>query len=308
MAFSDVVGAFLAAGFLYVFYRVIESEWPESYHSVDDLTRYLPSTSPARYLLFRFGPPLIACFVMGGITFREGRSGLASAILVAVLHTLHTVGRAIVRGRLWRDPRKPYFWTHILVGFGIMLSALLAGAIASVPSTWQLVPDFQSASSDLWAALLAGLIGAFFVKTTRRQLDLAEIVGAAQRRLGDQLIVFARETAAKSAADPTLVEAIMIAESLQRPRWFRRLEHRFGLLLGARSYGVMQVPNSAPMTDEESIELAVHGYLRGPRIGSDQYGYPDYEAIKAAAMGYNPSSEYAELVAAIYMHIWGDRH
>jgi hypothetical protein len=209
----------------------------------------------------------------------------------------------LIQGRLWRAIKKPYFWIHVIVAVAVLIGVVIGGGIAGIPRAWRFVPDFENAASDLWAALLAGLFGAFFVKTTKRNPDLSQVIATASRRLGPDLTDHSHRTALQHRADPLLVEAIMIAESLQRPRWFRRLENRFGPMLGAQSYGVMQLPNSRPMSDAESITKAVEGYFRGIAIDKDEYGTPDINAVRNAAIGYNPSGTYGDLVVEIYLYL-----
>jgi hypothetical protein len=149
---------------------------------------------------------------------------------------------------------------------------------------------------------LAGLLAAFFVKTTtKRDVNIEELVSRAKKRLGTTLVHYAYEAASQYGTDPLFVEAVMIVESLQRPKWFRVLEHRFGPLLDARSYGVMQVPNSQPMSDEESVLEAVKGYFIGFQVPKDQDGNPDTYAVRNAAFGYNPSNDYSGFVELVYI-------
>jgi hypothetical protein len=112
---SDFAAAVLGALALFIFYRVVEAEWPQSYHSVEDLNRYATTVTPLRYFLFRLAPPALACFLDAGLSFRSDRNGWLPSLLLIVLHLSSTIGRAIVQGRLWREIKKPYFWSHVLI-------------------------------------------------------------------------------------------------------------------------------------------------------------------------------------------------
>lgn len=147
-------------------------------------------------------------------------------------------------------------------------------------------------------------MSAFFVKvTTRHDVNIDQAVAEAQRRLGTDLIRHAHETANRHGADPLFVEAVMIAESFQRPKWFRVLERRFGRYLGAKSYGVMQVPNSQPISDEESVIEAVRLFFQGIQFTRDQYGDPVITEVHQAAFNYNRSTQYPNLVVKIYLSL-----
>lgn len=52
----EVLSVILGVGFLYVFYRAIQLQWPESYFGATDLSAYAIATSPIRYVAFRFAP------------------------------------------------------------------------------------------------------------------------------------------------------------------------------------------------------------------------------------------------------------
>jgi hypothetical protein len=275
MPLLDVASAVLGALLLHAFYRVVENEWPQAYHSVQDLSRYTNSISPGRYFFFRFAPPALATFLVAGIAFRSQRNGWLPGILLIMIHAASTAGRAIVQGRLWREIKKPYFWSHVLIALLLVAFAIAACFVATLPDTWSVVPKFEDASTELWTALLAGLIAAFFVNVTRkREPDIEKIVSKTQQRLGPQLIGHARVISTLFGTDPLFVEAVMIVESLQRPRWFRVLENLVGPRLGARSYGVMQVPDSEPMSDAQSVVEAVAGYFPGFQVNRDPRGDP----------------------------------
>jgi hypothetical protein len=64
----------------------------------------------------------------------------------------------------------------------------------------------------------------------------------------------------------------------------------------------MQVSSSGPLSDEESIQRAVRERLTGITV-TDAEGYPDPEAVRAFARGYNPDPNFAKLLETAYQEI-----
>ena len=90
--------------------------------------------------------------------------------------------------------------------------------------------------------------------------------------------------AAENGTDASLVRGIMIAENLQRPRWFRRLE---------------RIKGRGPISDEESVRRAVGGRLSGVQVlGAD--GNVDYTLLTAIAQRWNPDPTFVDLLWAGY--------
>jgi hypothetical protein len=99
------------------------------------------------------------------------------------------------------------------------------------------------------------------------------------------------------------VKAIMVVENLQRPLWFRRLESFKGRVFPSGTYGIMQVESARPVSDEESIKIAVETRLAGqvvPFKSSGTPSYPDHDWLLLLARAYNDSQAYAKSVATAY--------
>ncbi|MGH8926498.1 MAG: hypothetical protein ACRDWA_18020, partial [Acidimicrobiia bacterium] len=180
------------------------------------------------------------------------------------VHALASAGRGFVSHYRRRGlfARRSLLALSGVVFVGVIASAGLGGFIASKGWMMNLVPGPDELRSDLWTALLAAILGAAFVKaTSSRGVDVPALVDYAKLQVGPELLSYARNRALEVSTDPDLVEAILLVESLQRPKWLRGLERRFGWLLGFKTYGVMQVTSDKPLSDKESIDRAVHNYL-----------------------------------------------
>jgi hypothetical protein len=243
------------AVFLHAFYRTVRLQWPQSYYSLGDVTSYRLSASPGRYLLFRFGPVLLAVVFISVLMERADLNVMVTAMGVALLHVWATSGRAAVRllvskKRMFNRPA--LLVSHAVISLGVVCIALAAGIVA--PWLDWLVPTTAEVTGALWTAILAAVLGSYLVTVSRAQgPDIGEIVERAKRQLGHELWSLAHRSALEHDADPVLVRGILIVESLQRPQWLRFLERLKGIAIKEGSYGVMQVQASRPISDEESI-------------------------------------------------------
>jgi hypothetical protein len=100
----------------------------------------------------------------------------------------------------------------------------------------------------------------------------------------------------------------MVIENLQRPRWFRACERAKGKFFKHGSYGIMQVEADSPVSDEESIRIAVRTHLVAVSVPVVQntpgYFSVDYNALRAFALTYNPSESYATALTTAYGLFW----
>ncbi len=227
VAMELAVGVALGVGFLFVFYRAVQLQWPESYFGASDISAYAISASPVRYVAFRFLPVYVACLFVAVSVDRSGGSGLLAAVLVGVGHASMTVGWALL---VWfrsapalRRHRVPIAILRTVVFLGVVSSSLAAAATRRLLAP--LVPRVQELSATLWTALLAGIVGAFVVRVSRgASVTEYELVEQSARSIPRPLWQLAQQTAAEHGVDSKLVLAAMVVENIQRPAWFRDLE------------------------------------------------------------------------------------
>lgn len=293
-----VLAVLLGVGFLHAFYRVVESDWPGSYYAVSRTIDRTISANPLRYTLFRFGPMYLIGVFVGAVLGEGGEPVVIPVLMIAVLHGAATSGRAVYgivqRGRL-RD-RPLALALHVL----IMVVLALVGVIAAVTASAfeDLVPTNEDLAVALWTALFAGLVGAFLVRiTTARGVDESDAFGRSRRSIPDSLWVAAEAGAVEAGAEPRLVHAFLLVENIQRPSWTRALERIGGRIIGAGSYGPLQVSSGEPMGDPEALEKAVAQRFAGRWVPRTSHGWPDHKWLRLLALSYNPDKTYADNVA-----------
>lgn len=228
---------------LWVFYRVVQSNWPDSYFALQDITSLEVSASLPRYATFRFLPVAFAClFVAVSVEQMSGR-GVIAGTAVGTLHGLLTAGRGFARAvKTKRLNRTSLLLAHGVLFVLLVVTGLLTGLASRTEAAKSLIPDVSQVTSDLWTALLAGVLGAFLIKVTSgRELSEGALIERLRARLPDDLREYARRKAEETDSDPDLVEAFMIVENVQRPRWLRRFERLKGTVVRSGTYGILQV-------------------------------------------------------------------
>lgn len=296
------LGVVLGAVFLYVFYRAVQLQWPESYFGATDLGAYAISLSPVRYLVFRLLPPFAACLFVAVSLDRVGASGWRGALGVAGLHTMQTTGWSLIQAARWPTTvfrhRVPIVIIRIVSGLGIMGSGLMAGALFEVLAP--LIPPVRELSATLWTGGVAGVIGAYIGRVSRghamSEFDMAE---AAVRAVPEDTWAEAARTAVRNDADPTLVQAVMAVENLQRPPWFRRLERIKGLVIKEGTYGIMQARSQKPLSDVASIEAVVRERFQGVSVRTVD-GETDWSALEDLGRRYNPNPNFSPLLRSAW--------
>lgn len=309
-----VLGA-LGALLLHVFFRAVEVRWPESYYGLSDFTSYQISMRLSSYLTFRFLPVLVMSSIVSAIATSAGWRGQVAGLAVALIHGAWTAGRGA-----WNAFRQDgVFARRLLLAahLGVLTAVVVAGWIGAVlgstDAVMELVPEPVELRGNLWTAILAGVFGAYLARVTQGSgVEPSELIRESSRRLGPEIIARAEEAADRHGADPELVKAILIVENLQRPRWIRSIERVAGRALPIGTYGVMQVRSDQPISDEESIEVAVSTRLAGRRVpmstwtsGGRTYLTPDSEGLQRLIRSYNGNERFIELVEAVYYELRG---
>ncbi|MGX5692241.1 hypothetical protein ACWKWA_03575 [Dermacoccus abyssi] len=243
---SIVWGAVIALALRWL-YRYLSVEWPERYADPEDLVSIVVSRSWWTYILFRLGP-----VAMAGILAVHGAQQLEWPSAVALLamcltHVLTSSVAAMVTmsKNEWARTTRMYF--HGITAVGVVLSCALVWATRRW--TGWLAPDVRGLSTNIWATVLALALAKGAYDLLKRAPEAEYLHDRAARSVDPELLVKIRSA---DCSHTGALEAIALAEAVERPRWFRRLER---CVPGVESTGVMQVKHNGVLTDEESVEL-----------------------------------------------------
>jgi hypothetical protein len=250
-----------------------------------------------RYLAFRLLPVYATCVFVGVTLTRLQAAPLLAVIAIGIIYASPT-GFSILRDArsdaTIRRHRAPVLVLRSVSILGIMAVAILAFASRGVLAP--LVPSVHDVIVTLWTAAIAGILGAYTLQVSRgRTTNAQKLAHRSASSIPPALWESAQSIAEAGDADPVLVRAIMIAENLQRPRWFRNLERVKSRVSPHGTYGIMQVSSSESITDEESIRIAVSTRLGGVTV-RNEHGEIDYEKLTAVAMQWNPDPTIIDLL------------
>lgn len=296
------------AAFLFMYFRVAEAKWPNSYFAAGDARSFRISRHPLRYVAFRFAPVAIVSYFMVAVLSNGGQPYIVAVLTFGALHLVLHIGSAVTnvataaKTSLWDRP-------SLLVGYGLVVAGVVAavplGSLAGQHQQLQaLVPPPSQLTASLWTGVFAAVAGAFLLRATQGgEITTDEMIAHVRSNVSGDIWRRADAAAAAHDADQLLVHAVLIGECLQRPSWIRRLERIKGRLLPAGTYGVMQAYADHPLTDEESVELAVQGKLAGITVPMDS-GYPDQGSLRNIVSTYNRRTGFVDLVVDIYQTLY----
>jgi hypothetical protein len=299
-----IAGTAVGAALIFLFYTAVRTRWPAHYASSSDDFGMIVNRTIFRYAVFALGPPYVVALLVGTTVRRAGGPGLLVAFLIGVFQVCYLR----VRETRWTlrynhtAMRMPTLALETALAVGALAAATLGG-LGPGRLTF-VVPPIDEYFKSLWGTILVAILAAIVIAKTRVQLDVGRLVNRSRKEVGLRLRALARSEATRVGADADLVEAILLTENLQRPKWFRQLERVKGSLFPRGSYGVMQVTADRPISDDESIVRAVEDHLRGSTLTRSGDGYPEYESLKRALTHYNKDSAFVELGMQIFYHVY----
>jgi len=297
----SIAVAATATSFLIAFYRLVKVRWPLSYVQArrsrleGDVIR-----SPARFLLFRFAPVYAVHLFAVVSTVRLHGQPRVAIVAAAGSYWVLSTGRVFTEDVLSRYRRDQ----PVAAGRFLFHAVMTVALTFVVWIAWEtraffagLIPPIAELVNGFWTGLFTAILAAAALSFTRRETDTAKLVTQSQREVGGELIASAQRIGRRSGVDGQLLLSIMLAENLQRPRWFRIAERALGSIRRTGTYGVMQVPSSSRVSDSDSIEYVANKLkpFGRPPIS----GYSDSQ-IQALAEEHNPDRAFSGLVKDIY--------
>lgn len=287
---------------LNLFYKVFELKWPELYFSINDKTALFVSVSWQRYVVFRFVPFFITTTFSAGTFMRnyDNAEIIQATLASAVAYGLLTDGRAIYNILTRSSGIKTYFnaWFQVLLHIITLVLFLFVGYISGlVAKTYfikAITPSVQGLIDNLWSSLLVVLL-AFYLKDIYSQEGLSEdvIFRRSLENISPKVLSLIDVYSSKENANPILMNAICIAENLQRPPWVRKIESVLSVLKTEGTYGIMQVKSKKHLSDIESVPIAISQFFK------DSAGITDVDRLRQIIANYNKDGGYIDIVLKI---------
>jgi hypothetical protein len=274
---------------LNIFYMTVKHVWPENYFGLDGSVDPVVSRNIARYLVFRFVPPAVMIGVAALTSERLGGDALLAALAALLVHIARLVVDAAKKGRskLWGQVRNRL----ILI---VLLATVAYAAYAIRSILAPIVPLPSELVANLWAGILAAIGAVYLQKVVLVRKNPAEVISASFDEVSVDIARYAVSASVSLGLDPKIVLALMCAENVQRPRWFRRLERL--LPPDTRTGGIMQQVGA--VDDRHSVDLALNRFIAAwgqPEIDYD--GNTDEYWLEKQALDYNHNYEFAHLAS-----------
>lgn len=271
---SVVLSAAMFVGLLGI-YGAMQTHWPASYVNITTSSGQLGRFSLSWYLFFRMGPTFLVALVTAVSAERLGLSPLFTVTGGLVVYALFVV-RHLVRGPRGMSSREK----RILVGcFGIGLS-LMSGVLALWLKDYlaPIIPQPSALLDAIWTALVVAVIYFAFKRLLDNKVDPASLQDVARRDVGDEMWKYSRAEAERLNVPVPVVQAVLLAEAIQRPRWFRYLERVFQYVQGffgkEGTTGIAQMRSRRPLRDKESVRLLCDEILKWvgehPELNSEE--------------------------------------
>lgn len=235
----------VVAVLLRAFYSHISVSWPERYMDPEDVVARYVSSEWWRYALFRSVPVVLAAILVVHGAGQIGVRSDVSAGSFAVAHVL--IGPLVAALRVPQGVwgRRRILEIHLMSTVIVALSTV-AVWVTRGRAAW-LAPRLEDISTNIWSTLIAIALAKFFYdRLGERPVDSSPADVAFSRVRPEKLDVLRGVECGHGDAMVT----IAMAEAVNRPLWFRRIEQ---ILPGVRTRGLMQVRSSRPLTDEESV-------------------------------------------------------
>lgn len=238
---------------------------------------------------------------------RAGGQPATGVVLVGIVHVAATNGRAVARILRRAQPEENVAGLLLYyVASSMLVAAACAGAILSADRLRPLVPQTDKLSEAAWTGLFAAVLAVTLQSLGRDDLSDATLLERARRDVGPGLWRQLSDAASRHGTDGDLLQAIVGAEALQRPAWFRRAERLKGRLQGSGTYGVAQVSAPAPLSDADSVEELARRF-EGFLPDRDESGFVLRERLAFAVERHNRKEAFVEMVLAFYDELQGYR-
>lgn len=289
-------------------YRSMELHWPYYYVSLHDTFALRISQTWWRLVGFRGVPVFVIAVGAGATSYRLNGVAVVSIAVMVFLHIAHTNAIAFleaVRGRQQKDGVVINYGGYHALAAAIAAGAGVAACFCYRPLAF-LVPMPEVLLQGLWIAFFVAIVGGVVFGVFRvtpvegQENGISYLTRRAARDIGIELLDFSFNAAVNDGSDPLLLQAVMHAESLQRPRWVRNLEQLKGKFIPRGSYGVTQEFAENPLTDMKSIEITSGALLHWGLNSIDGEIVPDDSAIWTAAAAHNPDVNFIRAVQELY--------
>jgi len=280
------------------FYKYLKTSYPRSYLSLSEIKRFLIKGNVIRYIFYRF-LPFSLIFLINYNIFQYIQRDISDSHIIIINLAIIAIHLATTNLRIINnsDFNKKLKATNYLTIVILLLSPFFCNFI--FPYLKAYLPTAQGLIDNLWSVIISVYLFSFIVYL---KFDTDSYDEPSKNQLINSIKNYS-DTIGKLCseynADENLVKAIAIYENLQRPKYIRFFERLLARIVKKQiSQGLMQIKHRGPLSDNDSIVVAVKMYFVGSKNIID-----DYFAQTDLIRKYNNSDIYLSDVLEIYSTI-----
>lgn len=291
----------ISAVALKAFFVSVQSSWPTSYSDITTVAASRRRRNASIYLLSRGIPVLGIGIIAANWASAINASVDASLLFLVIGHLLTTnLSPAVIKGlrRLPGSLTPNHISLHLISIVLVVVGAAVARALW--PNFRALMPDSEELLQAFWTTLLIGMGAVLLKRVSQYSTQAPDAFQLARKDLGVELENKAYELCEEYEVSSHFILSILLTECLNRPRWFRRLEHIKGRIYGPGTYGVAQAYADRPIDDVESIRLLCTEF-RGLVLTEDA----DELLLRVHFEKHNRRRSFSDQATNFYWHLGG---
>lgn len=284
---------------LYLIFRLLKSDWPTNYSDMKNVVDSASQRNAWVYVLMRFVPMYVVSVLVASLAESAGGQTVFTLATCTILHIFLTNFRPQIMRRAFSASRnRPRY----LVAFCSSLASILLAAILAA-ITWPywiaILPNPDELVQVIWTSLFVGLVVILLRSVGTFEDSLAKRVARAKQDLGEDLQRVIQLEARENEVSVEFIQAIILTECIQRPRWIRRMERVKGLVSGPGTYGVAQVTSPEPISDELSIKMLCGKHAGYYPAGHESHGY-NRTLLRVRLESHNPAPVFIDQATEIF--------
>lgn len=301
---TSIISMVISLIFIYQGYKYFKVKWPEDYFGPNDKDNIFLSTKPMHYILFRLFPVLCTIALIQGTIFKAGYKTINPILLgasTAFIYSISTDGKAFIDLLKGNENIQIYVnktfqsILHVVLIIILTITGCLAGFLITLNQVQFLLPELNNLRDNIWAGFIT-VIMFYIVRSIinkPKKISITQVIKKSSD-IGLSFVNHIEKYSAQYKADPLLVKAVCIAENIERPKWFRNLEYVISFIKKKGTYGIMQVASDHPISDEESIKIAIEKYFK------DSVNLTSLTDKLLLIKKYNGNENYIRLIEEIY--------
>jgi hypothetical protein len=284
---------------LHLIFRLLKSDWPTNYSDMKNVVDSASQRNAWVYMLMRFVPMYLVSVLVASLVESAGGRIKVALLTCAGLHVFLTNFRPqIVRRAFSASRNRPRY----LMAFCSSLASILVATILAAV-TWfywiPVLPKPDELVQAIWTSLFVGLVVMLLRSVGTFEDSLEKRIERAKKDLGEDLQRVIQLDASENGVSVEFIQAIILTECIQRPRWIRRIERVKGRISGPGTYGVAQVTSPEPISDELSIKMLCKNHAGYHPAVHESHGY-NRTLLKVRLEAHNPDPVFVEQATEIF--------